>query len=59
MRGCGTLRQESVGQADVCKFTVRCSCDPGMDVSFTDQMVRDVLIRGLSDMDIQQEVPGE
>ena len=46
------------GQADVCKFTVRCSCDPGMDVSFTDQMVRDVLIRGLSDLDIQQEILG-
>ena len=46
------------GQADVCKFTVRCSCDPGMDVSFTDQMVRDVLIRGLNDLDIQQEVLG-
>ena len=46
------------GQADVCKFTVRCSCDNGMDVSFADQMVRDVLIRGLSDLDIQQEVLG-
>ncbi len=46
------------GQAEVCKFSVRCSCDPGMDVSFTDQMVRDVLIRGLNDLDIQQEVLG-
>ena len=46
------------GQADVCKFTVKCSCDPRMDIGFTDQMVRDVLIRGLSDLDIQQEVLG-
>ena len=46
------------GQAEICKFTVRCSCDPGMDVSFTDQMVRDVLIRGLNDLDIQREVLG-
>ena len=46
------------GQAEICIFTVRCSCDPGMDVSFTDQMVRDVLIRGLNDLDIQREVLG-
>ncbi len=46
------------GQANVCKFTIRCSCDPGMDVNFGDQMIRDVLIRGLYDPDIQQEILG-
>ena len=35
------------GQADVCKFTVYCSCNPGMEVNFGNQMIRDVLIRGL------------
>ena len=57
MRGCGTSRQDSVAKRRSAN-SVRCSCDPGMDVSFTDQMVRDVLIRGLNDLDIQQEVLG-
>ena len=46
------------GQADVCKFTVHCSCDPGMEVNFGNQMIRDVLIRGLYDLEIQQEILG-
>ena len=46
------------GQAEVCKFTAKCTCNPSTDVSFMDQMIRDVLIRGLNDLDIQQEVLG-
>jgi hypothetical protein len=46
------------GQADVCKFVVKCSCDPATDVNYTNQMVRDVLIRGLNDQEIQQEILG-
>lgn len=47
------------GQADVCKFTVKCPCNPSVEVDFTSQMIRDVLIRGLSDQDIQQEMLGQ
>ena len=40
------------GQAEEWKV-VKCVCDPATDVVFMDQMVRDVLIRGLSDLNIQ------
>jgi hypothetical protein len=46
------------GQADVCNFIVRCPCNPPKNVNFTDQMVRDVLIRGLNDQDIQHDILG-
>ena len=44
------------GQADVCCFTVRCSCNSPMDVNFTDQMICDMLIHGLVDLEILQKV---
>ena len=46
------------GQANECKFVVRCPCANPRDVDFTDQMIRDVLIRGLNDHDIQHEILG-
>ena len=27
------------GQAEVCKFTAKCTCSPGADASFMDQMI--------------------
>lgn len=46
------------GQADVCNFTTDCpTCHT--TTSFLDQMCRDVLIRGISDADIQTEVLGD
>ena len=44
------------GQADICKFTEQCTC--GTTVNFTNQIVRDTLIRGLADSEIRQGVLG-
>ena len=46
------------GQAKICKFTKNCSHNPFEAVNYTDDMVRDALIRGLGDSDIQQDVLG-
>ena len=43
-------------QAEICKFIVQCPCDPPADVSFMDQMIRDALIRGIQDQDIQNDI---
>ena len=45
------------GQAKVCKFSKNCSHNPFEAVDYTD-LIRDALIRGLSDNDIQQDVLG-
>ena len=56
---CARLR----GQASVCKFkkTKQCSCTRPTDVTidYSDEMVRDALIRGLTDEDIRLEVLGQ
>ncbi|RDH89254.1 MAG: hypothetical protein DIZ77_16200 [endosymbiont of Seepiophila jonesi] len=44
------------GQADLCQFTQKCTCTK--EVRYTDEMVRDVIIRGLYDQDTQREVLG-
>ena len=46
------------GQAYICKFIVQCPCDPPANVSFMDQMIRNVLIRGIQDQDIQNNILG-
>ena len=46
------------GQAKICKFSKNCSHNPFEAVNYTDDMVRDALIRGLGDSDIQQDVLG-
>ena len=46
------------GQAKVCKFSKNCSHNQFEAVNYTDDMVRDALIRGLGDSDIQQDVLG-
>lgn len=46
------------GQAGVCKFLIPCpSCNH--DVNYTDAILRDVLIRGLNDSDIQLDLLGD
>ena len=47
-----------LGQAKVCKFSKNCSHNPFEAVNYTDDMVRNALIRGLGDSDIQQDVLG-
>ena len=44
------------GQADLCQFTPKCTCTN--TVRYTDEMVRDVIIRGLYDQDTQRDVLG-
>ena len=44
------------GQADICKYVITCTC--GVEVNFTEQMVRDTLIRGLEDPEIRQDILG-
>ena len=44
------------GQADLCQFTQKCTCTN--TVRYTDEMVRDVIIRGLYDQDTQRDVLG-
>ena len=44
------------GQADICKYIAHCDC--GSEINFTEQMVRDTLIRGLEDPEIRQNILG-
>ena len=46
------------GQASVCKFSIECiTCQ--IDVHYSDEMVKDALIRGIVDHDIQLDLLGE
>ena len=45
------------GQAGICKFSVQCQrCDH--DVSYTEQILRDIIARNIADNDIQLELLG-
>ena len=44
------------GKAETCAFTTKCDCTK--IVNYTDHMIRDVLLCGISDMDIRREVLG-
>ena len=44
------------GKADTCLFSAQCSC--GSAVNYTDHMIRDTLLNGIYDADIQREVLG-
>ena len=46
------------GQAKVFKFSKNCSHNPFEAVNYTDDLVRDSLIRGLGDSDSQQDILG-
>lgn len=54
---CARLR----GQASVCNFnkTKQCQCTENVSVDFSEDMVRDALIRGLADDDIQLHILGQ
>ena len=46
------------GQANVCKYNTECpDCQHSID--YTDEILRDVLVRGLADTDIQLSLLGE
>ena len=46
------------GQAGVCKFTIQCTrCEA--EVNYTDEIIRDVLTRGIADSDIQLDLLGD
>lgn len=44
------------GKAETCEFKAMCQC--GNDVNYTDHAIRDVLLSGISDLDIRREVLG-
>ena len=47
------------GQASVCSFTKKCPCDNPRDVDYSDEMIRDCLIRNIIDEDIKLDVLGQ
>ena len=44
------------GKAETCRYHTNCSC--GNQVDFTDIIIRDVLLAGISDVDIRRDVLG-
>ena len=44
------------GKAEPCGFKAKCKC--GEDVDYTDYVIKDVLISGISDLDIRRDVLG-
>ena len=44
------------GKAETCAFTTKCEC--GKSVDYTDHVIRDVLLNGISDQDIRRELLG-
>ena len=44
------------GKAETCAFITKCEC--GKNVDYTDHVIRDVLLNGISDPDIRREVLG-
>ena len=45
------------GKAETCKFVANCKCERKVD--YTDHVIRDVLLNGISDGDIRREVLGD
>lgn len=48
------------GKAATCGYmtTVKCTCDRTVTADYTDEIIRDVLLAGISDMDIRREALG-
>jgi len=44
------------GKAETCSFSTACTC--GLDVDYTDHVIRDVLLSGMVDPDIRRDVLG-
>ena len=56
---CGAFTARLKGQATVCDFSIKCSSTTCAKVnSYTDHMVAHQLVRGLSDIEIQEQVLG-
>ena len=47
------------GQAGICKYVKKCSCELPADVDYTSDIVRDCLLHGLYDEDIRLEILGQ
>ena len=48
------------GQAGICKYTTTCPPDTSIaDIDYTDAILRDVLVRGIADQDIQPDLLGD
>ena len=45
------------GQAGVCKFVMQCPGCNSKDVNYTDEILRDVVTRGIVDTDLQLDLP--
>ena len=52
---CARLR----GQASVCNFKKKCPCAEPQDVDYSDDMIRDCLIRNIQDEEIKLDVLGQ
>ena len=54
---CARLR----GQAGICKLTKikKCECDRDVEIDYSDDVIRDTLIRGLEDDDIRLDIMGQ
>ena len=54
---CARLR----GQAGVCNFTKskKCTCSQDIQIDYSEEIIRDALIRGISDEDIKLEILGQ
>ena len=53
-----TFHAKVKGRALTCAYKVDCSCDPPSKADYTDCVIKDVLINGLSDEDIKREILG-
>ena len=51
-----TFATRVLGKAETCAYAMACTC--GQSVDYTDQMIRDVLLNGISDSDIRHDVLG-
>ena len=48
------------GQASICNYTIKhkCQCNHESEINYADEMVKDVLVSGLADNQIQRELFG-
>jgi hypothetical protein len=55
--GIRTFYARTKGKADTCQYKVRCTgC--GVDVEYTNEVIKDVIVNGISDTEIQRDVLG-
>lgn len=49
-----TFAVRVTGKAEPCAFNAKCRC--GENVNYTDYVIKDVLISGISDLDIRRDI---